>query len=271
MFDDYERTQIKTEDFQMYNDILTIGPVTIHGYGLMIAIGIIAALLAGIQLAKYKEIDPDELFNLTFIAVFSGFLSAKILFCIVEWKAFISDPMSVLGSDGFVVYGGIIGGTLFCGLYCKFKALPFWKYFDTVLPSVAIAQGFGRIGCFLAGCCYGRETDSWVGIAFHNSDYAPNNVALIPTQLFSSAGLFIMAAILFLYARKKPADGRLGTLYLIMYSTGRAIIEVFRNDFRGEIGPLSTSQFISVFVLILGIILFAKPKLFIRNKSQDTH
>ena len=154
----------------MYNEILSIGPVTIHGYGLMIAIGIIAALTAGIFLAKRKGIYPDELYNLTFIAVIGGFMCAKILYCVVEWKTFIDEPLKTLGSDGFVVYGGIIGGTLLCGLYCRFKKLSFLKYFDVVLPSVAIAQGFGRIGCFLAGCCYGRETDSFVGINFKNSN-----------------------------------------------------------------------------------------------------
>ncbi|MCI8307112.1 MAG: prolipoprotein diacylglyceryl transferase [Lachnospiraceae bacterium] len=244
----------------MYNEILTIGPVTIHGYGLMIAIGIVAALAAGIRLAKRKDVDPDELYNLTFIAVIGGFMCAKVLYCIVEWKSFIDEPLKTLGSDGFVVYGGIIGGTLLCGLYCRFKKLSFFKYFDIVLPSVAIAQGFGRIGCFLAGCCYGRETDSFVGITFHNSSYAPNNVSLIPTQLFSSAGCFLMAAILFIYARKEHADGRTGALYLIMYSIGRSIIEIFRNDFRGEIGILSTSQFISIFILLTGIVIYFRSR-----------
>lgn len=243
----------------MYNEILSIGPVTIHGYGLMIAIGIIAALTAGIHLAKRKGVNPDELYNLTFIAVIGGFMCAKILYCIVEWKTFIEDPLKTLGSDGFVVYGGIIGGTLLCGLYCRFKKLSFLKYFDIVLPSVAIAQGFGRIGCFLAGCCYGRETDSCIGITFHNSSYAPNDVSLIPTQLFSSAGCFLMAAVLFLYARKERTDGRTGALYLILYSIGRSVIEIFRNDFRGEIGVLSTSQFISIFILLAGIIMFMQP------------
>lgn len=243
----------------MYNEILSIGPVTIHGYGLMIAIGIIAALTAGIQLAKRKGVNADELYNLTFIAVIGGFMCAKILYCIVEWKMFIEDPLKTLGSDGFVVYGGIIGGTLLCGLYCRFKKLSFLKYFDIVLPSVAIAQGFGRIGCFLAGCCYGRETDSCIGITFHNSSYAPNDVSLIPTQLFSSAGCFLMAAVLFLYARKERTDGRTGALYLILYSIGRSVIEIFRNDFRGEIGVLSTSQFISIFILLAGIIMFIQP------------
>ena len=253
----------------MYNNILSIGPFTIHGYGLMIAIGIICALAAGVKHAKYKNLSPDEVYNLTFVCVIAGLASAKILYCIVEWKSFISDPIGTLGSDGFVVYGGIIGGTLIAGLYTKLRKLSFWRYFDLVLPSVAIAQGFGRIGCFLAGCCYGKETDSIIGITFHNSDYAPNGVSLYPTQLISSAGCFIMAAILFTYARKDRKPGRTGALYLIMYSIGRSIIEIFRNDYRGEIGVLSTSQFISIFILIIGILIYVLPHPI--RKNQDTH
>lgn len=252
----------------MYNDLFSIGPVTIHGYGLMIGIGIVLALIAGTYLAKKKGIDADELFNLTTISVIGGFACAKVLFCIVEWDSFVKNPLGTLGSSGFVVYGGIIGGILLCALYCKMKKLPFWKYFDTVLPAVAIAQGFGRIGCFLAGCCYGRETDSFVGIAFHNSKFAPNDVKLIPTQLFSSAGCFIMAAVLFAYSRKERKDARTGALYLIMYSIGRSVIEYFRNDYRGAIGILSTSQFISIFILIAGIILFVKPDILFKDVKE---
>ncbi len=252
----------------MYNDLFSIGPVTIHGYGLMIGIGIVLAFIAGTYLAKKKGIDADELFNLTTISVIGGFACAKVLFCIVEWDSFVKNPLGTLGSSGFVVYGGIIGGILLCALYCKMKKLPFWKYFDTVLPAVAIAQGFGRIGCFLAGCCYGRETDSFVGIAFHNSKFAPNDVKLIPTQLFSSAGCFIMAAVLFAYSRKERKDARTGALYLIMYSIGRSVIEYFRNDYRGAIGILSTSQFISIFILIVGIILFVKPDILVKDVKE---
>lgn len=252
----------------MYNDLFSIGPVTIHGYGLMIGIGIVLAFIAGTYLTKKKGIDADELFNLTTISVIGGFACAKVLFCIVEWDSFVKNPLGTLGSSGFVVYGGIIGGILLCALYCKIKKLPFWKYFDTVLPAVAIAQGFGRIGCFLAGCCYGRETDSFVGIAFHNSKFAPNDVKLIPTQLFSSAGCFIMAAVLFAYSRKERKDARTGALYLIMYSIGRSVIEYFRNDYRGAIGILSTSQFISIFILIAGIILFVKPDILVKDVKE---
>ena len=100
------------------------------------------------------------------------------------YKRQVQDPHYILDtiSDGFVVYGGIIGGILAGCLYCYIKKTDFWKYFDLVMPSVALAQGFGRIGCLLAGCCYGRETNSIFSITFQNSDFAPNHVALIPTQ-----------------------------------------------------------------------------------------
>jgi phosphatidylglycerol:prolipoprotein diacylglycerol transferase len=134
-------------------------------------------------------------------------------------------------------------------------------------PSVALAQGFGRIGCFLAGCCYGRETDTAIGIAFHNSPIAPNGVKLIPTQLFSSAGDFLIAVVLLVYARKGRKRGKVGALYLVLYSVGRFIIEFFRNDYRGSIGVLSTSQFISLIILAIGTVMFFMGKLPWTNKE----
>lgn len=239
----------------MYNDILKIGPIVIHGYGLMIAIGVWIALMIGEKRANKRGLSGDALYPLTLICAFGGFLGAKLLYCIVEWKLFLRDPLACLSSNGFVVYGGIIAGVFAGWLFCRLKKLPFWKYFDIVLPSVAVAQGFGRIGCFLAGCCYGAETDAWYGIAFSHSDFAPNGVKLIPTQLISSAGMFAIAGILFLYARKERKPGKVGALYLILYSVGRFFVEFLRGDYRGEVWIFSTSQFISVLMLILGIFV----------------
>lgn len=240
----------------MYNDILSIGPFEIHGYGLMIAIGILTALFVGEARAKKRGLSGDEMYNLTLMCAFSGFLGAKLLFCIVEWKNFIKDPWSILSSNGFVVYGGIILGVFGGWLWCRIRKLKFWEYFDVVMPSVAIAQGFGRLGCFLAGCCYGRETDSWCGIAFKNSDFAPNNVKMIPTQLISAAGMFLIAFALMRYAKNRRHPGTVGFLYLILYSIGRFGVEFLRNDYRGEIGILSTSQFISIFMVVIGFAGF---------------
>lgn len=237
----------------MYNDLFTIGPFTAHVYGLLIAIGIFTALFTGEHRAKKRHMDAEVLWSMTFMCVLFGFLGAKLLFCIVKWKSFLENPASTLTGSGFVVYGGILAGVLTTYLYCRKKKLVFLDYFDLMLPSVALAQGFGRIGCFMAGCCYGRETDAPWGIAFQNSDYAPNGVKMIPTQLISSAGLFLIAAVLFWYAGKQRKRGTVGALYLILYSIGRFLVEFLRDDYRGSVWIFSTSQFISLFILAAGI------------------
>lgn len=242
----------------MYNDILSIGPLTIHGYGLMIAIGVILALFLGEHLAKKREMPWEEIFNITLVCVISGFLGAKALFCIVEFKSLLADPLSVLSSSGFVVYGGIIGGILGAAIYCKKKNLIFFDFFDVVLPAVAVAQGFGRLGCFMAGCCYGRETDSFIGIAFSHSDFAPNGVKLIPTQLISFAGMLLISFVLVQFLKRNKKCGQTGALYLILYSIGRFFVEFLRNDHRGAVGIFSTSQFISLFIVVIGVVLFVK-------------
>lgn len=258
----------------MYNDILTIGSFTIHGYGLMIAIGILTALFVGERRAKNRGLSGDEMYNLTLVCAIMGFVGAKLLFCIVEWKDFIKNPWSILSSSGFVVYGGIILGVLAGLSWCRIRKLPFGEYFDVVMPSVAIAQGFGRLGCFLAGCCYGRETDSCIGIAFTNSDYAPNHVKMIPTQLISAAGMFVIAFVLMRYAKNRKHPGTVGFLYMILYSIGRFGVEFLRNDYRGEIGILSTSQFISIFMVLIGFggfwyLVKSKATLPIENETSE--
>ena len=160
-------------------------------------------------------------------------------------------------SDGFVVYGGIIGGVLGGYVLSRIKHISFFQYADLVMPSVALAQGFGRIGCFLAGCCYGMPTHSHFAIVFHNSDFAPNNIPLVPTQLISS-GLDFLHCLLLLYAAKKcKKQGQVVSLYLICYSLGRFVLEFFRGDLnRGAVGSLSTSQFISLFIFAAGVAMF---------------
>ena len=240
----------------MYNEILTIGPVTIHGYGLMIGLGVMAALLLGDYRAKKFGLNGDHIYGMTFSAVILGFLAARILFIITEWENFLQNPMQYLTGAGFVVYGGIIGGALTIYGFCKIKKIDMLSYLDLMIPSVALAQALGRVGCFLAGCCYGKETDSCLGVVFTNSDFAPNGVKLLPTQLFMAGGDLIIMAVLLWYAAKRPMRGRTSAMYLILYSIGRFFIEFLRNDDRGTVGVLSTSQFIAVFTLAVGITGF---------------
>ena len=237
------------------NELLQIGPFTVYGYGLMIAIGVLVAYSVGEYRAKKQGLDPDSLFWITVSCLVGGILGAKLLFIIVEIKSIIADPSILLDvTHGFVVYGGIIGGIGVGYLYCKIKKLEFLKYFDLVMPSIAIAQGFGRVGCMFAGCCYGRETDSWFHVVYHSSDFAPNGVALIPTQMVMAILNFAHFFILvFLIKKLVKHDGQIAGFYLVFYSIGRFFLEYLRNDPRGNVDILSTSQFISLFILAAGV------------------
>ncbi len=241
----------------MHNELITIGPFTVYGYGLMIAIGIVAAYLVGEYRAKKRGLNPDMIFNLVIWCVISGFLGSKILYTITILDEVIADP-SVLRNfaDGWVVYGGIIGGILGGFLCCRFHKVNFIDHFDLVMPSVALAQGFGRIGCLLAGCCYGRETTSAFHIVFHSSAYAPNDVMLVPTQIISSACDFVLFFLLIIIAARINKRGLIAGIYLVLYSIGRFILEFYRGDLnRGSVGTLSTSQFIGLFTALAGVVI----------------
>lgn len=256
----------------MKNELLKIGSFTIYGYGLMIGIGILAAYLCTEYRAKKKNLQQDLIYSLAMWCVVGGLLGAKLLYYITTINEIIKDPKILLQvGDGFVVYGGIIGGIFAGFLYCKKKKLNFLEYFDLVMPSIALAQGFGRIGCFLAGCCYGLETNSPLHIIFHSSKLAPNNVALLPTQLISSGLNFIHFFILIIFANRKKANGQVAALYLILYSAGRFILEFYRGDLeRGSVGTVSTSQFISIFIFVVGIVIFIQREMYARKLKKSS-
>lgn len=244
----------------MHNELLKIGPFTVYGYGLMIAIGIFSAYCLAEYRAKKIGLKDELIFGMTIWAVLGGILGGKILYFITILPQIFADP-SLLYRDlleGYVIYGALIGGFLAIVLYCKIRQMRLLAYLDLTLPSVALAQGFGRIGCLLAGCCYGRETDSAFSITFHDSAYAPNEVALIPTQILSSGLDFLHFFILLYFVKKwKKKDGQVTGLYFMLYSAGRFILEYFRGDLeRGSVGILSTSQFIAIFMFLFGALFF---------------
>lgn len=238
-------------------ELFSIGPVTVHGYGFMIGIGVLVCIMLGVYRAKQTGvIKEEEVLDIAIYGLLAGFLGAKLLYVIVEFERFIEDPMSVLGAEGFVVYGGIVLGVLAAIVYCRIKKISFLECFDLLAPSISIAQGFGRLGCFLAGCCYGRETTSFLGVVFPEGCMAPAGVKLLPTQIFSSVGDFIITAILLWYYKKRKHVGDVGVLYMILYGVGRFFIEFLRSDERGGFGSLSTSQWISI-VIVGGALILA--------------
>ena len=244
----------------MHNELLKIGPFTVYGYGLMIAIGIFAAYCLAEYRARKIGHDDERVFGMNFWAVIGGILGGKLLYYLTVLPQIAADP-SLLYRDlleGFVIYGALIGGLVGVVLYCRRWNMKLLAYLDLTLPSVALAQGFGRIGCLLAGCCYGRETTGAFAITFHNSAYALNGVPLVPTQIISSGLDFLHFLILIYFVKKwKKKDGQVTGLYFMLYSAGRFVLEYFRGDLeRGSVGVLSTSQFIAIFMFVFGAIFF---------------
>jgi phosphatidylglycerol:prolipoprotein diacylglycerol transferase len=238
----------------MFNDWFSIGPLTVHGYGVMIAVGILAASWLVTKLCKEYKLDYENIDSFIIFVIVIGYAFSKLTYCLTVFDQFLSDPLSVLGSGGWVVYGGILGGLLAALIWCKWKKWKFMDYFQVLMPCVSLAQGFGRIGCFFAGCCGGAVTDAWYGIQFPATSLAWNTTQkIIPTQLLSSAGDFLIFAFLMYNLKKGKHPEDTGAWYLILYSVGRFLIEFLRGDLiRGGIGPFSTSQFISLFVVVLG-------------------
>lgn len=232
--------------------------IKVYGYGAMIALGIGAAILLLSKKAKEKNFNEDKIFNMIIFTVLGGVLGGKLLYIITEFDYVMRDPSIIIREfgNGFVIYGAIIGGALTLYLYCKRNKWNILEILDMVVPGVAIAQGFGRIGCFLAGCCYGMETDLPIGVEFPEGSLAPSGVHLHPTQIYSSIFDFALGIFLIYYAKKQSKNGKVAAAYLIIYSVGRFFVEMLRNDPRGAVGILSTSQFISIITLIIGLIIY---------------
>ena len=245
----------------MHPVLFSIGNLNIYGYGTCIALGMIAAVVFGCRRAKNHNVDPDLIFTAGFAGIVAGVIGAKIAYWLVELDEIIANPKLLLSLDGgFVFYGGIICGILVPYIYIKLiKKQTFLDKLDLAIPAVSLAQAFGRMGCFLAGCCYGKEAAaSWYTVVFPENAYssAPAGVPLIPTQLLSAGGDLLLFALLFLISKREKFRGEATAFYMLFYSTGRFLIEFLRGDeARGTIGIFSTSQFISLFIFAGGVIL----------------
>ncbi len=244
----------------MCSELLHIGPVTVYGYGAMIALGMILCfVLACTRAKKTYHIDPDLMFNAGFIGIIFGIIGAKVTYWIVEIKDIIADPGMMFRDlgGGFVVYGGLLCGIIAPVIYLKLKKTTALDKLELAVPSISLAQGFGRIGCFLAGCCYGKAAPAgaWYGVTFPENSMAVSGTPLIPTQLISAGLDFLLCGALILYTKKQKVRGSIIALYMILYSVGRFMVEMLRDDPRGTIGTLSTSQFLAIFVAGAGLII----------------
>jgi phosphatidylglycerol---prolipoprotein diacylglyceryl transferase len=239
--------------------------ITVWTYGLLLAVGFIGALWIIANLAARDGLAKNKIYDLGLYILASGLIGAKLLMVITDWnelggwrQAFSLDVLS----SGGVYLGGFLIAVVVSVVLMRHWRLPWRKTADAFAPGIALGHSIGRLGCFSAGCCWGKPTTSWIGVKFtekaHELTGVPISTALAPTQLIEAvSNVAILIALLWL-RKRRVFDGQIIFAYAMMYAVMRFTVEFWRDDPRGTVLGLSTSQFISVlmFPTALALSLF---------------
>src|SRR6516225_1482495 len=247
----------------MYPRLFELGPVTVYTYGLLLAAAYLLGLRLAMSRAKARGLDSVRVLDLGIYIIISALVGAKVLLLITDFHTFRADPRELLtlARSGGVFYGGLIFAVTVALWYIRRAGLPLWTTCDVFAPGIALGHAVGRFGCLFAGCCYGKPTKLPWGITFTDPFAAANvgtplGVPLHPTQLYEAGAELVILAVLLATERKgRPFAGRTFWLYMLLYAVSRFFIEFFRGDERGAVGVFSTSQFISVLLAPLAVVM----------------
>jgi phosphatidylglycerol:prolipoprotein diacylglycerol transferase len=254
----------------MYPILFRFGSLTIYAYGFSLVIAIFTGGILAFRKARKEglPIPLEQTADLFFSIVLSAIVGSRLLFVLIHFKLFRENPLSIfkIWEGGLVFYGGLLLAAGVSIGYMKWQRMPIWKISDLVSPFLALGLFFGRVGCFLAGCCYGKETSLPWGVVFTDpNSVARLNVPLHPTQLYDAANGLALFFFLNWMEKRKAFGGQIFWLFLFLYSITRFFIEMLRGDPRGFILPdlLSTSQGIGIFLAIVSLFM-----LFYLKKEQ---
>lgn len=252
----------------MFPELFRIGNFPINTYGVFLALAFLCAILITVKLAARDGLPREKIYDLCLWMLLASLVGSKILMLFAE-PEYRDHPWQLISLDflrsGGVFYGGLLGAVL-CGYFLmrRYK-LPWWKTADACAPGIALGNFFGRLGCFSAGCCWGKPTNLPWGVRFtelaHDITGVPTDVPLHPTQLYESLSMLIVFFFLFWFHKHRRFDGQVILFYAILYSGIRFAIEFLRADPRGDIlglttlTGLSTSQMISIVVGISALIV----------------
>ena len=251
----------------MFPKLISVGSFVLPTYGVPVVSGLIVGLMIAARLGQREGLEKDQVYNLGVYLALAGIIGSKAALIIQEWDYYRLNPSHLFSfatlQSGGIFYGGLIAAILTGVWYTRRSRLPFLKTADAFAPGVAVGHALGRMGCFAAGCCWGEPTSLPWGVTFTNP-YSreivgvPLNVPLHPTQLYEA--LAELGIFVFLYSqfRKKQFDGQILGWYLLLYSTARFVIEIFRSHAVDAVlweGGLSAAQGISLVLFGIGIWL----------------
>jgi phosphatidylglycerol:prolipoprotein diacylglycerol transferase len=236
----------------------------VYWYGILAAIAFVLGFSTASRRAPRAGVKSEDVFNLAPWIIVGAILGARLLYVVSYWdKEFAGRPITAVFNmrSGLVYYGGLIGASLATIIFCRRSKVPLWRMADVMAPSIALGHAFGRIGCFMTGCCYGKPTDLPWAVHFPH-DHWTKGVGVHPTQLYESSLNFIFyVGLAWLYRRRK-FDGQVFAVYLIGYAILRAVTEMFRGDYsQYYLGGIATpGQTVSIIILAAGLALWWKQR-----------
>jgi len=240
--------------------------VGIKSYGAMLMLGFLTGTYAAVRLGRRRGVPSERLVDLGLVILVGAILGARLAFVLMNPDTHFFELKDVLskGLGGLSFHGGLIGGFLAGSVYALFTRLDYWRVADCVAPAIAVGYAITRIGCFLNGCCYGKETILPWGMRFPDSpDTFPRYHIVHPTQLYASIMGFLMFGIILLLARGKSLGraGRLFMVLLVLEGVERFVMEIYRQPDPNFHGLLTPAQWVSIAVFIVGIAgFFLLPK-----------
>jgi phosphatidylglycerol---prolipoprotein diacylglyceryl transferase len=248
----------------MHPILFEFGGFTIYSYGVLLA----AAYLLGLQFAliraRSRGLDRERVMDLGIWIIISALVGAKLLLLIVDYRPFLANPRTIVDllRSGGVFYGGLIAAVTVALAYIWRHRMPMWTTTDVYAPGIALGHVVGRLGCLLAGCCFGRPTSVPWAVSFHDPNAfatsgTPLGVSLHPTQLYEAGAEALILVFLLAFERRgRPFPGRTFWSYMLLYGISRFIIEFYRGDPRGTVfDALSTSQFVSIILVPLSVVM----------------
>ena len=255
----------------MFPRLFHIGSFNMPTYGLLVSLGVLLGLWISVRNSQKQGINPDNAWNLGIIVVMCGIIGAKVLYIIVDWSEYAAHPGEIFSLNtlqaGGVFSGGLIGAFAAAAWYIHRHRMPALATCDAFAPGLALGHAIGRIGCFAAGCCFGKPTDHFWGVTFtspiaHELVGTPIGEALQPTQLFESAvelaNFFLLAWLL----KRKKFDGEVMGTYFFLYGIARFFLEYLRGDpGRGDVfGIITGTQLVALCLIAAGgLIWWVRP------------
>ena len=243
-----------------------LGTITVYTYGVLLAAAYLLGLQLALRRARSRQLDGTRVMDLGIYVIISALLGAKLLLFIRDFQAFRNNPAELLNllREGGDFYGGLILAVVVAFWYIRRVGLPLWSTCDVFAPGIALGHVVGRFGCLFAGCCFGKATTVPWAITFTDPFAATNagtplNQPLHPTQLYEAGAEFLILMVLLTTEKRgRKFAGRTFWLYMLLYAVSRYFIEFYRGDERGNVGPLSTSQFVSVILapLAVGMLVY---------------